>query len=744
MIKLSKVSKFYYSKGMISTGITKVNLELNIGEFVAVTGESGSGKSTLLNVISGLDSYDEGEMYINGEETSHYVEKEYEEYRKKYIGNIFQSFNLINSYTVYENIELVLLLNGHKRSEVRDKVNEIIKEVELTKYKNTKVSKLSGGQKQRVGIARCLAKETPIILADEPTGNLDSKSAVSILKLLHKLSKDKLVIVVTHNYEQIEEFVTRKITMHDGKITEDVKIKNITEDIDVKTNDYKETPLISKIRLGLRNTFNIKTKFILMMLVYIFVVLAVSGTYAAFKQIEYENARSGYSNYFSSFDIDKRIILKKTDGSLFTSSDYEKIEKVKNVDKILKNDLIYDTSVNYYNDSNFFFGHILPLSLLKNDDLIGEYPTNDNEAVILGNKNDYTLNNYKDTIIGSEVVINDYIGNDLKDYNTNKIKKIKITGIIFDDDMLYDTILYVTDNQAEEIAKQIYLKTNNMSYMVGGKLTLVEENSTYHNIVSSPLVNEGEAYISLNMSYNCPNYTCLNQNINIKSINKDETKEINLIVKREYTYDNISTLLNVEDPNAYYDEAIYINPKDYEKLFISGFTQASVFVKNDKEITNTLEELRSLDYDAFYVLDGIDTNSILRMLRIVTLVCIIFLVVVLFFISYFVIKLILKSRNVYWSTIRMLGSSRKTIKNLLNIEMLTISNLTFIIFISLVTLIKLNIIKISFLNNISTFLTVKNFIVIYLIITLMSYLTSARYRRKLFKNTLINAYKEEV
>ena len=118
IIKLENVSKYYYSKGVIASGFTKINLEFNNCEFVAITGESGSGKSTLLNVISGLDSYEEGEMYINGQETSHYSEKDFENYRRKYISNIFQNFNLVNSYTVYQNIELVLLLNGAKKERV--------------------------------------------------------------------------------------------------------------------------------------------------------------------------------------------------------------------------------------------------------------------------------------------------------------------------------------------------------------------------------------------------------------------------------------------------------------------------------------------------------------------------------------------------------------------------------------------------------------------------------------------------
>ena len=146
MLKLENVSKIYYNNGIIATGFSKINLELKIGEFVVITGESGSGKSTLLNVISGLDSYEEGEMYVNGKETSHYTERDFEDYRRKYIANIFQNFNLVNSYTVYQNIELVLLLNGYKKREIKKKILDIIEQVGLTRFKNTKVSKLSGGQ----------------------------------------------------------------------------------------------------------------------------------------------------------------------------------------------------------------------------------------------------------------------------------------------------------------------------------------------------------------------------------------------------------------------------------------------------------------------------------------------------------------------------------------------------------------------------------------------------------------------
>ncbi len=339
MIKLKNVSKFYYSRGVIASGFVKVNLEFNLGEFIAITGESGSGKTTLLNVIGGLDTYEEGEMYINGLETSHYVTKDWEKYRREYIGNIYQNFNLINSYTVYQNIELVLTLNGVSKKERKEKVLKLLKDVDLLEFKRTKVSKLSGGQKQRVAIARALAKDTPIILADEPTGNLDKKSALSIIKLLSEIAKEKLVIIVTHNYEQVEEYVTRKITMHDGKVLEDKKIKDYSEVINYEKASLNNIKFIDKIHLGVRNTFNIIPKFVLLFLVYAFIVVSLMTEYAAFRKEEYEALKDGYNYIFSNTD-DKRIIVNKKDKSPFSSEEIAKIKKAKNVDYVLENDIL--------------------------------------------------------------------------------------------------------------------------------------------------------------------------------------------------------------------------------------------------------------------------------------------------------------------------------------------------------------------------------------------------------------------
>lgn len=223
LLRLQNIGKIYASEGSIAVGIRGVNLSFDKGEFVAVTGKSGSGKSTLLNVISGMDSYEEGELFVEGRPTSHYLQKEWEEYREKYISFIFQEYNIIDSFTVLENVELSLMGIDDLR-ERRRRAEELIERVGLTAHKHHKGSKLSGGQKQRTVIARALAKDSPVILADEPTGNLDSQSSKEIIDLLHEVSKDKLVIVVTHNFEQLEHIATRHIRIFDGAVESDQRL----------------------------------------------------------------------------------------------------------------------------------------------------------------------------------------------------------------------------------------------------------------------------------------------------------------------------------------------------------------------------------------------------------------------------------------------------------------------------------------------------------------------------------------
>jgi|GEM_PF-2197 len=221
MIELRNISKFYSSEGSMAVGIQNISLTYDIGEFVAITGESGSGKSTLLSVISGLDSYEEGEMLINGQSTSDYTKEDFDRYRNQMVGFVFQNYNLIDSYSVLENVMLPLLAKGMKRADAKRDALAIIAKVGLQARTRHKASKLSGGEKQRTVIARALASGAPIIACDEPTGNLDSQTSKEILELLNDIREDRLVLIVTHDYDAVKPYCTRHTILKDGHIADD-------------------------------------------------------------------------------------------------------------------------------------------------------------------------------------------------------------------------------------------------------------------------------------------------------------------------------------------------------------------------------------------------------------------------------------------------------------------------------------------------------------------------------------------
>ena len=286
LLKLKNIGKIYDSNDIFTIGIRGINLEFDYNEFVTIEGESGSGKSTLLNVIGANDTYEEGELYINGEETSHYSETEWEKYREKNIATIFQDFNIIENLTVLENVELALLRLDDKK-ERRKRAKELIGRVGLTKQINQRGSKLSGGEKQRTVIARALAKDAPIILADEPTGNLDVKASKEVAALLKEVSKDKLVIVVTHNPEFFKQYATRRVRIYDGSVSEDKTIEKpqpISTDFSVKQvlqnrfHNIKNTLHIGVLNYKSRPKFTVMMSLALAVCaVTLFLVIAIFG-----------------------------------------------------------------------------------------------------------------------------------------------------------------------------------------------------------------------------------------------------------------------------------------------------------------------------------------------------------------------------------------------------------------------------------------------------------------------------------
>ena len=744
MLKLKNVSKFYYSKGMVSSGFSKVNLELEMGEFVVITGESGSGKSTLLNVISGLDTYEEGEMYINGEETSHYTEKDFEDYRRKYIGNIFQHFNLVNSYTVYQNVELILLINGAKSRDVKKKVLDIIRQVDLYRYRNTKVSKLSGGQKQRVAIARALAKETPIIVADEPTGNLDSRAAESVMKTLYEISRDKLVVIVTHNYEQVEEYATRKIKMHDGKIIEDKVLKKTNNDIKPKIIDYKEITNASKLKLGIRNTFNILPKFLLLLLVYAFITLAVTAEYSSLRKQEDTNSLMGYNNLFTNTD-NKRIVIKKADGSAFTEEEYQKIEAITSVSRVAKNDIMLDTQVSINDGKYYFYGFLSDVSQIDSVDY-GRMPENDKEIVIMGSESDYYLSKSKDEILNKDYMLdNEYQTHEdgLLDY------KLKLVGIKYLDEdatSIYErTTIYADSSIFEEVQKTVNQNYSEIEYGINGKKYKYNPYANTYNLMPSKKVPVGQIYVPEFFDAYCKNYKCVKSKMSVTVDNIYYKEQLTLKVGKTYNKKNFTKLTGLKHFDEH-DGEFFISYYDYDRLFNKDNYQSSVFVESEFKAKDVMKSLEEMGITGLYLKDTLANplEDILQFTQIFRVVLIAILTVGLFFISYFIIRLILKSRNIYFSTIRILGATKKVAKRLLDIELLTVINIAYILFLILVILVKKGTVHWNYVKNLTEYLTIIDYIVVYILLVFMSWLISNRFARKLFKQSAMNTYREEV
>ena len=257
MLSLSKIKKDYKTGDFVQHALKGVSLSFRENEFVAILGPSGSGKTTLLNIIGGLDRYSSGDLIIDGKSTKKFKDKDWDAYRNHAIGFVFQSYNLIGHISVLENVEMGMTLSGISASERRKKALNLLEKVGLKEHANKKPNQLSGGQMQRVAIARALANDPKIILADEPTGALDSKTSMQIMELIKEISKDKLVIMVTHNRELAESYATRIVEMKDGELLSDSQ----PFDFDDKTGSLNISKTSMSFLAALRLSFgNIRTK----------------------------------------------------------------------------------------------------------------------------------------------------------------------------------------------------------------------------------------------------------------------------------------------------------------------------------------------------------------------------------------------------------------------------------------------------------------------------------------------------
>ncbi|MCF7927000.1 MAG: ATP-binding cassette domain-containing protein [Candidatus Izimaplasma sp.] len=256
MLSLKNITKDYKIGKRSFRALNNINLQFNKGEFVSILGPSGCGKTTLLNIIGGLDRYSKGDLFINGVSTKEFDDKDWDSYRNHSIGFVFQSYNLINHLTVLDNVELGMTLSGVSQTKRKNRSIEVLEKVGLKSHLYKKPTTLSGGEKQRVAIARALVNDPDIILADEPTGALDSETATEILSLIQQISKNKLVIMVTHEKMHADAYSTRIIRLKDGEI-----ISKNAQTKDIISDDYKPKRTSMNFFTALKLSFNnLKTK----------------------------------------------------------------------------------------------------------------------------------------------------------------------------------------------------------------------------------------------------------------------------------------------------------------------------------------------------------------------------------------------------------------------------------------------------------------------------------------------------
>ncbi|MCD8069661.1 MAG: ABC transporter ATP-binding protein, partial [Lachnospiraceae bacterium] len=344
MLQLHNISKQYKTGDLVQTALNEVSLNLRDNEFVAILGPSGSGKSTLLNIIGGLDRYDSGDLIINGISTKKYTDRDWDSYRNHTIGFVFQSYNLIPHQTVLSNVELALTISGITRAERRRRAQDALREVGLGDQMHKKPNQMSGGQMQRVAIARALVNNPDILLADEPTGALDTETSIQVMELLKEVAKDRLVVMVTHNPELAEEYATRIVRIQDGQIKSDTDPYVVDEaalgEPEHKNMGHSSMSFLTSLSLSLNNLATKKTRTFMTAfagsigIIGIALILSISTGVNDYIQNIEEETMSEYPIQITSSGFDLTSIMSTQD-TLLTSPAEEREEDTITVTEIL-------------------------------------------------------------------------------------------------------------------------------------------------------------------------------------------------------------------------------------------------------------------------------------------------------------------------------------------------------------------------------------------------------------------------
>ena len=724
-IKLQNISKYYYSETAVTQALQGINLEFRMGEFVAITGESGSGKSTLLRIISGMDTFDDGELYVDGQPTFQYDEDDWEEYRRTKIGFVFQDYSLIGHYTAKENIVSALLIMGVPEKEAGDKAIHYLERVGLSAQRDQRASKLSSGQKQRLSIARALAKDTDIIVADEPTGNLDSETGAQIVKLLRDLSQDHLVIMVTHNYEQVEKYVTRKVRLHDGSLILDVSENMDTNqksevsenmDTDQKSEVSENTDTDQKSEMSENVDNNEKTSdgkksesneerlrdrtigriFVRMNAVRqsekiaLFMGFFLAAAIVSFLFIGQllMNADDIYTKKYSATSFarkdDKRISIRRKDQKFMTKKDIDQLTKMKHVVSVDQYDIVND--VNYYFEEGKDYRQEYGYNRMSTSNEGGLYDSQNVEYV---KKDQYMRSSSclkkSDLVKGSlpkkidEVVLHDRgkykVGDTITFFYTSDVlwsstenyiqRKMKVSGLLKNKDkQVYFSPEICTMLQSTVTGGKVFYE-----YAYNQQLGKYQGQATLWPIVGDIVKKDNELCVS--GAYEAAVYraedndlTLLDQSglLHIDQYDKDmKSKDVKQI-------ENVETGEKINGCGANFAE---VSQNIYEKYYRTESRQASVYITSYAKMDHVLKALDKAGYEAVSTLrfgaDEYDSDLVQERLRTIGIAVAILLVMMAA--EILILRSIFKIQIKDQKILKFMGMSTKLIGKINYMEM---------------------------------------------------------------------------
>jgi len=741
MIKLENVYKYYYSSSSVTCALKKINLQLNIGEFVAITGESGSGKTTLLNIISGLDTYEDGELYYYDKKTSFFDNEDWENYRKDEIAFIFQNYNLIDSFTVLENVIVPYIISGYSYKIAKEKAKEILKLVGLDNDTHKKATKLSGGQKQRLAIARALAKETKIIVADEPTGNLDAENGKNILEILKQVSKDKLVIVVTHNYAQIEPFITRKIRLHDGEIVNDEIIKqeeNVNKEVQYSKKEFNVFKQITNFSL-----LNIKSqpkRTLLMLLLTLILVVSSFVFWGNFKaNIDDNKTKTLDNSLFINFD-ETRLLVKDQVTKPITSETLEKA-KVDGVVSVEKYD--YITDCNYYRPEDYKYNYVGGYK----EDAFGNVVFVDQSTTVLVNQNRFmrSASSLKESDLkygrlpenNLEMVI---YSNDESKLNTTEVVMFRDDRVMGDDTYYKYEVTIV--GILKEYTEQAYFSEDLCQIM------------EMCNRVFKIMVFYYDEYGKYNFTFTkiCIDYS-LNENtvvvpkaqldvLSMKEIRKDETTSIRVGVNSFSEAYEISMSKPLESPV----KAIGVSKEIFDYIYnlFDPKEQFAVFIDDYANTEDVINSLAKNDLTAISCfkssVTGYDTSKVI--VRYLNLIISIIALLIVNIVLVLICHSILKTKKNDYVIFKMIGLNNSSIKKINYIELLIYGLVSNIILIILVSIIKNNITN-NLILDILKHIRYYDYIIILVVSTISMISIANLFNKYLISKTKITVLREE-